>query len=519
MKGRVKIELRDKDGNIVSSQEKDNLVTNFIDDMYVPMAFSRSFVGAGHTYLGSGYHSSHEESTSGRWMNDREDLGFFDTIQLFDDYLTNDANDYFFGDENVVGLSRYGLGYSGSNPLYGTSNGAETGWNSSRTEYTYVYDWSTAAANGTIKSIALSPIWSCLTGGGVQTYDDSIIPSYIGESYYNLRTISGYHRFKYGNYNPSFIVADYENNYILLSKYPINENNNFVYDENSDTYYFKLYKVRCPLSKIYKGYELTGTNNNINNLILEEISITMKNPVHGHLAADNDNDYYNSGHIRYHNGKIYAVFYKNDSNGKRFLYPGESITITVYDLQTQTEEFITLTNNVEGYGFFNINSLYFVGDNKLAIESYVHDDPSSSSYYYASPLLIDFKNQEVFPIKNYYSKNTFENRHYKYEGTHTWSFHAVGDSSHYAYAKRGDQYYKLNTLTGEVKRVSARQYSDGGVPILGCPESIKLVNSDPIYAFATGATIFTTKFNLDEPIVKNNEQSLKVTYTLRFDDY
>ena len=500
MKGRVRIELRDKEGNLVHSQEKHNVVTNFMNDMYVPMGFSKSFVGAG---------CSESGFTPGSWFSTRNDLAFFDTIQLLAESLNEDPNDYDYNGEEVVGLSRYGLGYAGSTPIYGTSNGSESGWNADGTEYTYTYDWHTSAANGTIKAIALSPIWSCVTGSGTSYYDYSVTPNNsndgsMGNYYHTLATDKTYNQFAYDrDFVP--LVADYNNN-VMYSYINYSSRDYCVVDNNGDTK-FTIYKTICPLSKIFTGRYKGSQRNNFYKLVSENISLTIKNSVY----TSTNNTGTNYGFVRYNNGKFYVLLCQNNE-----LANGNSVIITCYDLETKTESFITFTNNT-GCKLYMSNARIL--NDKLVVYGY-----NSSTKQYI-PMIIDLQSGNVTSITYAWNDNlvygdgTSYSYTYYFTDCQTDCFYMQG----YFSKDNSYQYFTVNINTGKARYASSYQYGLIGCPVIGLPNIRIGTESNNnyygyFYAYPTASTVFTTKFNLETPVVKSEEQSLKIIYTLRFED-
>lgn len=502
MKGRVKIELRDKDGNIVSSQEKDNLVTNFIDDMYVPMAFTKGITGS-------------------LLSENREILQMFDTIQLLGEYLSDDPSDYFYGDQTLVGLSRHNMSYGGSNTHYGNFNILESGWNNNHTEYTYIYDWQTSSANDVpIKSVALSPIWTCQAGCGLRTTDyDNAFKDYGLNRIINQFGTSKevYFNSSYHEYNP--YVFDYEQNLM----YATNANPFYCATEPTLT----LYKVRMPLSKIFRGYHKTH-NASFSNEILEKIILNISNEV--------DLEKENAGFINYANGKIYFLITKKTS-----LSPQESLNIGVYDIDSNESSEILFTNTSDYTIYFNKDSYTkesntFLLNNKLLT---VIKDPSNEKYPYRHGIFnLEDGSFKLVETAWLYDTTLLPCLYGFNESILYSSGDSTNENDYYESQNRG---YDLVSLNGKIEKNLGEEkgplgmtpgssrynaYGPKMVPFKNLPAiAMRVYNLNTSYydyhftAFPLVGYVFTTKFNLDEPIVKNNEQSLKVTYTLRFDDY
>lgn len=511
MKGRVKIELRDKQGNIVHTQEKENLVTNFIKDLFTPIAFSRSYlaIGASSSHRSSGYYDSNRDVTN----------TMFDCIQLLGDELNDDPADYMFGNQKVVGISRYQLGYTGSNPVYGSFNGSESGWNEDFTEYTYVYDWVTSGANDVeIKSVALSPIWACMAGCGLSSYDSSVYslssfgsPGYLYGTGYdaNNQNIAKYYYSK----NADFItplVFDYENNYYLGVDYE-----SFLNIHKNGT--LSVSKLRIPLSKFFIGYAKRTAGGLMHHDVIGRNDITIKNQ----LGTTYNNTY---GFTNYSDGKIYTMYTKETS-----IATGSSLIITVYDVETNTESYITFTNTTGkslvllsiGNNQYGYKHLPFVANNTLYAISTDGQNLWAINLENGTHTQVSYEDGTPYTYRNTYPSLILETGDRAIIGYQSAYNNAIGEG------------FALNTTNNTVRRISthAGEYwlgSSGGNTLIAPFKKqpymfggLYYTNTNgEIIAFAQPllASVFSTKFNLEEPFTKNNEQTLKVVYTLKFTD-
>ena len=165
--GHVRVELRDRwTGRVVDSQEKDNLVTNAVQDLIISQAWKASVAAAG------------------AWFT--EVLPLYSKalggLLLFNGTLTESATNIGFpASAKLVGCA--GQTSDNVNPIKGSLNPQESVYTS--TGYTTVWDFATSQANGTIASLARTSdnfINSALTSVGasfLREIDTSTTPSSV----------------------------------------------------------------------------------------------------------------------------------------------------------------------------------------------------------------------------------------------------------------------------------------------------------------------------------------------------
>jgi len=153
LKGHTKIELTNVKTGEVKTYEKDNFVTNFFRDAMQPCGV----YGCYHDYFiqnGPTAQSALLELTRG--------------LALFDSALPNDPDEYTL----PAGVNMVGRGtdaaYNGQDTTLGSYNASESVIQNDGTSvgYRFVWDFTTQQANGTIKSICLTPTFSARIGFG-----------------------------------------------------------------------------------------------------------------------------------------------------------------------------------------------------------------------------------------------------------------------------------------------------------------------------------------------------------------
>lgn len=164
IKGHTKIELMDVHTGKKEVVEHDNMITNAVHDLCnppYPLFPSEMQVPV------INYNKPLIES-------------LFGGIMLWEDSLNDDADDYVF--PHGVGCTGYACNKanSGVNNMMGTYNASESGYQSDGS-HKKVWDFSTAQANGIISSLSLVPTMTGNMGWGVTEYDGSLVEN--GDGY------------------------------------------------------------------------------------------------------------------------------------------------------------------------------------------------------------------------------------------------------------------------------------------------------------------------------------------------
>lgn len=157
IKGHTKIELMDVHTGKKEVVEHDNMITNAVHDLcnppfpLLPSALQAPAIN---------YNLPLIES-------------LFGGIMLWEDSLNEDASDYIF--PHGVACTGYACNKanSGVNNMMGTYNASESGYQSDGS-HKKVWDFSTAQANGIISSLSLVPTMTGNMGWGVTEYDGSL---------------------------------------------------------------------------------------------------------------------------------------------------------------------------------------------------------------------------------------------------------------------------------------------------------------------------------------------------------
>jgi hypothetical protein len=140
LKGHTKIELTDVNTGKIDTYENDNMVTNAVAKLLID--------------YGTGIVSEITDSTD-NFFHD-----YFGGMLLFKNTLEEDVNAYFPPSDNeIVGNAAYDASPSPStNPYMGTYNAIESHVDTVNKSVTFVYDFTTSQANGHISAISLTSL-------------------------------------------------------------------------------------------------------------------------------------------------------------------------------------------------------------------------------------------------------------------------------------------------------------------------------------------------------------------------
>lgn len=519
MKGSVKIQLFDKDGNLASQVEDHNMLTNFIQNY-----FKGQVVGNGR-YSGNSY--SDQNSKLGNLLHK-----FFGTLQIFGETLSEDPNDYFANGQKVIGLATYNASYSGSRPFYGNYNGAESGWTDEKT-FKYVYDFPTSQGNGTIKALGLSPITANGHGFGIQGCDEGSLFDYsvsnksFQVSYFtdNDGNMMNYPRWNYDssvNFGVLLPVVGIPNKgFIAVIKNPA-----WTFFSPSHEQYFgktssiQLYKFPWVFDKLGFGKLATMmAGYGVRQTLESYATIELKNPLNTNSE--------NYGFYNYANGKIYAL-YANNANWN----PNVELNMTVYDIATDGQSVIKIRNTTGKTIKLTRSGQYtawlpaFCG---FCNGEYLFIRTTENKCY-----SINITDQsDVKGFKTFFGDEwTFTSDSFCYFHQSKDCVFMCGSHSNY-YDNYGNfsTIYSFNLKTGYVSEINERYViatitdtQSYIVPIVGKYDLVlrhNIFNNSgnsqytPFVYRTLAGLCLSTKMNLVEPVVKTADFSMKVTYTIQ----
>lgn len=529
MKGSVKLELFDKTGKCVKKVEDHNMLTDFLKDAF-------RLTQHNCLYQTGGYSGSNDTLNK----LDNHMHRFFGTLQILGENVSDDPKEYFANGEKVVGLATYKVGYAGDNPAYGTFNGTESGWSEDGSAYTYVYDFDTSKANGTIKALGLMPINAGAHGFGLTALDKTAM--------FNNDVTKDYEYLLGQPYSQQFCAPCYNTLYAIRPYIAVPDKNciigiqrftpKFAYNSNyADDYLGKTKKipfVKMPYEFYQMGFHREATKVCIYNRPLSKeytpfYEMTLKNPLN-----ETSNNY---GFINVANGKIFALY----ANSQTWA-PDVEYIMTVFDVESETESFVTIKNTTG-------KSLMLMSCGTLSgMIQYTHTACSgdyllvkSTDGYLYSINMVDQSDVKEIIWGNGNTSTNWQNSsnqviYYTYKDT---IFITWGNALNYppSYSTSATTLYSINLKKGQVTKMSLdnadmnRQFSHTGIllsPVLGNPACGLDYSGNIEYCLDTARVVYyytmimsafcmTTKLNLDEPVVKTADFSMKVTYTVQFE--
>ena len=508
LKGHTKIELKNEKTGEIQVVEKDNMITNAIQDALVNESFSGS-----NKLTALAYTQYHKIA-----------IDLFGGILLWEKQLTANPSEYELPEDNkCIGYTAYNISNSGINTKLGSYNMSESGLQNDGS-YKHVFDFSTAQANGEISAISLT---NCVMGKfGINETPDLIEESQCYTS--NNRNPTLYH--------PNDTYFNYA---ISIPNGP----NKLLPVCIKDEYIYSLV-----LSNIYKytGYTDKYIGNNGNKLILGKTKLN-KNKLH--LTVDingsealNVTEFIeiqmpdnfdislfpnNSGTLNYSQGVIgLGSIILNENNlyltlsNKQMTKTCQVINININDLSC------TVTKIVTPFNIYFSYIIYIYGSHV----SYVPYELISGICIKNKLLLIEVNTYKVYwvDLNNPTVFNTlYTDSNYTKVGI---------PYNNLLLIQKGDEVQLLQFTTDTINIIYMQIKVSGLDSSLDIYNSLLSSNVDKVSSFITSNDnkifkissttnmsylteiqppfFLTTKNNLDTPVTKTSEQSMKITYTL-----
>lgn len=465
MKGHSKIELTDVNTGAVQTFENDNMVTNALK------------------YFLADCCQSHNCLTASNIKDKNIWKTLLGGIMLFDTALEENADNVLpHAGMKMIGNGAYGVSNSGAITELGSFNTTESGVQSDGS-VKLVYDFSTAQANGTIESCALTS-----NAGGIIGIGNGTSGKYFASKPTNcdgldmFYTYSGaYNNLLHPDYSSSntsssglkLVYADATNNCLL-----------WEYDHNpktNGTIEFRKYGIN--LSKLNVKYSNTLSDN-----LLDTITVTVPDDLKTYLNSASS--YYRSNPIVC-NKNYYRVY----CNTQTIAVNGE---FYILKIDADMNPTLTKMHNTTGYPLLVEYCNAVINDEWLLI-------PTTSSTY------------------KHYAIKISDSTIVKYLGTWTPSSYAGGYSYNNVYidtVNTGARFVDVKNATSyrmsETSSSNAHRYTQCiGNPLLfvhGFGGS-----GDNYIRFMRYCGYLATINNLATPVTKTATQTMKVTYTLTFD--
>ena len=459
--GTTEIELTNVRTGEVEKYRNHNMVTNALRDIFSPLGLSNS---------------------PDRYFN--QFAPYYQTllggILCFDMPLTENPDEYFPPAEaNVIGCAAYGEQNNTANTLRGGFNHNESEINLKDRYVKYVYDFATSQANGTISSV-------CLTHkkGGLTSYGGK---STVCNSDYNLMQGIAENTLQY--VHPDYTGADTSSRYSGY-KMGVTEMIFLIDHKNDCALYFKVVdKNHIHITKRKTFLRSVSILENVRTTkpLIEEIEIKeLENPlILGRLGYNYDPE-------------TDCLYICTTSNGS--VEPNETVLVTEIKIDKWTVKQYSVTNTT-GVSLRSDNHWqFFVTKGFLFLKQYDEphnlykiqlDNPANVIEF----TRINCKNIDAVPKAVINGRIYFENECY--------------------------QLLIANTYTNEIMPPEARSLFNNGYQLNVTP-----VRNEPLLYFTDLGNWNTSGWNmicnylatinnLDTPVTKTADKTMKITYILQ----
>ena len=481
IKGHTKIELTDVNTGKKEVVEHDNMITNAVYDLCnppYPLFPSELQVPA------INYSKPLIES-------------LFGGIMLWEDALNDDADDYVF--PHGVGCTGYACdkANSGVNNMMGTYNASESGYQSDGS-HKKVWDFTTNQANGTIASLSLVPSMTGNMGWGVTEYDSSLVEKKTG---YKATGIYDYENKLY--YSDSVLYV--KDGYVYTIK-----QYNLYYDSNYQNLHISRNGCKLIIQKYLIPSKHISLFSNYNYLkFVEEFEVQLPSDFAASISTSSS---YYYGMRMYDDRSESINLIMTDMN---VINSGGTIklcrinisdyTSSTYDISLPVSVVLTRIEAYnQGYDLYTS-----ISGNKLVVTEYSANniaiiDISGSSNVKEIACPVDRYSFVISDIQNgylYLCLKRYGNFSYEYiylldvDSAEIKRLTVYGMSNS---TSSGDNYPLFNRMNMGVKVVGSKIHNLEN----------KLGYMYPFYH------IMLTKNNLESPVTKTADKTMKITYTI-----
>ena len=463
IKGKTKIKLTNVYTGEVEVIEEENMVTNALQYIFNPVGY----IKAGSTMYGSDYVNYYATLTGG--------------LLLLDKTVTEDTDNIFLDTSvGVTGCAVFGKQNTSDQTLRGNYNATETEIDVVNRTIKYVYDFDTAEANGTIACVALTHAY-----GGYSNRGCAAEP--VREEYpYFMSIGSGTLRLS----SSSTGISTYDRN---LSYTTYGANYKFIYliDVAKDMVYY--FSVDSTTSITIRGYRA-----NINTVSLFDTPSTGRTLLFEKTIVFSTaiSQQYFSYNYDEETEKLYVV-----SGANTNISSGGAFTITEIDVANDYAVKQYSMTNKTGVSL----RMFYSRDNTLCYDGYIYLMPYSSPYYIYRQEIGNSANVQKIDVAVRQSWPTFakdKRLYFAYPSSYTpsWGLYIVETDSFTM--KYPEAKYLYDS--------SFRQF----VPVKGVPMTYFMANGSSDGIFGIRTDYLATINNLDSPVVKTADKTMKVTYTL-----
>lgn len=473
--GHAKIELTNVKTGEKKIIEHDNMLTGWIRDMFTPHGVE------GHNLAQAQLNATNQ--TTQEFTKEK----LFRGVILFEDEVTNNAEDYCFPGSNKMTAHGDDQAYSGSDLTRGSFNSELS--SSSETEMVSVWDWTQERGNGTISALGLCNRWAGGVGTGQATPDENM---------YSF---------------PLFCVPLFSGNQSGATEMKIQ---NAVWMSYTDSILYILRSMASGVLTIAKKYLPVSKYD----AVMQKVTAGGRQGYSYYDASKEavftvDISAYITGNtlpaFTAKDGVIYMLPTGNWSSGSKTLvkYDIAAGTVTTQTVTNNTGKTLYVNNTPGSWGIFG-NELYFQTTDNLFAYINLQDntdcgivkDLAGNNVTYngsggATRMFAAFENF-------YFSYATLQT----YNNNPIWTIKAKGRA-----AKTGAGGFNKPT-----------SYSSNLNAVVGLPGSDRKQFFDFIYndyssnrwmIEAYNWLALSTKQNLDSAVTKTSDMTMRVTYTIR----
>lgn len=497
LKGHTKIELINEDGS-KKTVEHDNMITTAVDH------FLKSYRGELPPIL--------KMSNNG----DSYAKNLFGGIILFDDTLSSNADEYFIPSTKITGYASQDS-YAGLDVARGSFNQSESGLQDNGS-YKFVWDFTTAQANGKIQSLGLCPNIMGQIGAS-----DSIQTSEMKEFRFIKRVPEPFTN----DMLPSSGNTDGVSNYQLLIcaiigdiAYATYEDN--IYYNNSNSSVFILNNGgKLVLRRFKLGATNVGLCDKVSNArYIDTVEVPLPSEFTNVLTSDGHGAVATTFDAKHNKLIVYPCVIKSNIavNGTTKYCEIEltnSMKTTVYTYTNTTAGVLPSASSSSDYTNTNLRTLFDAHLKLYVCEDYIVSITKKGDYHnmYVTKRADNTQVKEV--VCN--GSNVLNNKTagcgfcpmYRNGNILIFGLKNSHSTSNYPWG-----IYILDMSTGVAKETNSTDFYAHNV-IANYNPLVWVSNGTYLgYVLNINPFVLTTKNNLDSAVTKTASQSMKITYTL-----
>lgn len=548
LKGKTTIELTDVNTGKKETYEDHNMVTQAINEIILKRKR--------YLYPNDGGNGHTSNTQSNFYSMFPLYKNFFGGMMLFQNTI-DESRMFLSGDDVVIGSATYGNAYSGLDPQVGSYNKTESEINTTEKYAKFVYDFATNQGNGTISSVCLANyhyVYHCLYG---KDYSGDRIANSALE--YLLFSQNGYRSIVGGEnsgviYSPQSclfptmrqtgtyeaatgyetpVVYDEEKGHLITVQFT-SAGGVPTYNSPVDAIKLNVYDLGLNKCTLFGGF-LGDDYKSIEPILIYEKSFTI--PTMGNYSVYNTQTNY-SQFAHYDSDGCVYVLGDSKNTSAEYWNANDVFTMFKFDLNVESYENITMeTIEITNKSGLQLNVCttwrsqlsgkrnIIIKDGYLYIKAEEND--STNPKKLVKIKITDSTDVTVIEMnKNFNNNSWYENVIYSCGDMIYWG-NPSNDNGGSDYAVK-----VVNTKTNEVKYTCVKyglsdSYSKPCVPIKGNSvyRLMGATDNDSSHhryfytrwygVFASRNDYLATINNLDTPVTKTSDKTMKITYVLQ----